>query len=64
LVIEIPAVVRNKARAAGADDWIGGLPALLVDLAAAWSIKIGKPFKDGSEHSWPKPPGVTGPSQS
>ena len=48
-MIEIPVVVRSKARAAGADDWIDGLEVLLVELAAEWSIEIGQPYEGGSE---------------
>ena len=48
-MIEIPAVVRNKARAAGANDWVDDLPVLLSELAAAWSIVIGQPYEGGSE---------------
>jgi streptomycin 6-kinase len=48
-VIEIPSVVRNKARAVGADDWIDCLPALLAELAADWSIEIGQTYEGGSE---------------
>jgi streptomycin 6-kinase len=48
-VIEISVAVRNKARAAGADDWIAGLPGLLAELAADWSIAIGRSYEGGSE---------------
>ena len=48
-MIEIPAVVRNKARAAGANDWVDDLPVLLSELAADWSIVIGQPYEGGSE---------------
>jgi streptomycin 6-kinase len=48
-VIEIPPVVRAKARAAGADDWIASLPASLAELATDWSISIGRPYEGGSE---------------
>jgi streptomycin 6-kinase len=48
-VVEVPVAVRNKARAAGADDWIDGLPTLLAGLAADWSITIGAPYEGGSE---------------
>ena len=48
-MIEIPVVVRSKARAAGAADWIDGLEVLLVELAAEWSIEIGQPYEGGSE---------------
>jgi streptomycin 6-kinase len=43
MVIEVPAVVRNKARAAGAEDWLERLPALVSSLEADWSIVVGRP---------------------
>lgn len=48
-MIEVPAVVRNKARAAGAEDWLERLPALVVSLEADWSIAVGRPYEGGSE---------------
>jgi streptomycin 6-kinase len=48
-VIEVPAVVRNKARAAGAEDWLGRLPALVASLEADWSIAAGRPYEGGTE---------------
>lgn len=48
-MIEVPAVVRSKARAAGAEDWLQGLPALVSSLEADWSIAIGRPYEGGTE---------------
>jgi len=48
-VIEVSAVVRNKARAAGADSWLDELPELVAGLASAWSIVVGRPFDGGTE---------------
>jgi streptomycin 6-kinase len=48
-MIEVPAIVRNKARAAGAEDWLDGLPALVSSLEAGWSIAVGRPYAGGSE---------------
>ena len=48
-MIEVSAVVRNKARAAGADDWLERLPALVSSLEADWSIAVGRPYGGGSE---------------
>jgi streptomycin 6-kinase len=48
-VIEVPAVVRNKARAAGAEEWLERLPALVSSLEADWSITVGHPYGGGSE---------------
>jgi hypothetical protein len=33
-MIEVPAAVRNKARAVGAEDWLKGLPVLVSSLEA------------------------------
>ena len=48
-MIEVPAVVRNKARAVGAEDWLERLPALVSSLEADWSIVLGRPYGGGSE---------------
>jgi streptomycin 6-kinase len=48
-VIEVPAVVRNKARAVGADDWLHELPVLVSSLATEWSIVVGEPYEGGTE---------------
>ncbi len=48
-MIEVPAAVRNKARAAGAEDWLERLPALVSSLEADWSIAVGRPYGGGSE---------------
>src|SRR5437867_13157562 len=48
-MLEVPAVVRHKARAAGAGDWRGRLPALVSSLEADWSIAVGHPYEGGTE---------------
>ncbi|HEY2552528.1 MAG TPA: aminoglycoside phosphotransferase family protein [Streptosporangiaceae bacterium] len=48
-VIEVPDVVRNMARSAGAQDWLDGLSALVSSLEADWSITVGRPYQGGSE---------------
>jgi streptomycin 6-kinase len=48
-VIDVPAVVRNRARAAGAGDWLERLPAIVSSLEAGWSITVGHPYGGGSE---------------
>ncbi len=48
-MIEVPAVVRNKARAAGAEGWLERLPTLVSSLEADWSIAVGRPYGGGSE---------------
>ncbi len=40
-MIEVPPVVRAKADAAGAADWIERLPAIVADLERDWSIAVG-----------------------
>src|ERR1700704_2817648 len=48
-MIDVPAVVRNKARAAGAEDWLERLPALVSSLEADWAITVGHPYEGGTE---------------
>lgn len=48
-MIDAPAVVRNAARAAGAEDWLDRLPALVSSLEADWSITVGHSYEGGSE---------------
>jgi streptomycin 6-kinase len=42
----IPAVVRTKAMALDADEW---LPELVADVAAEWSLSVGRTFEDATE---------------
>ena len=48
-MIDVPAVVRNKARAVGAEDWLERLPTLVSSLEADWSIAVGHPYEGGTE---------------
>jgi streptomycin 6-kinase len=48
-VIEVPAVVRAKAEAANADDWLAGLPDLVAGLERDWAITVGRPYTGGTE---------------
>src|SRR5207245_4079183 len=48
-VIDVPAVVRNKALAVGAASWLDELPTLVASLEQDWSIVVGHPFADASE---------------
>ena len=48
-MIDMPAVVRNKARAVGAEDWLERLPTLVSSLEADWSIAVGHPYEGGTE---------------
>ena len=45
----VPAVVRNKALAAGAAQWISDLPGLAADLERDWSVTIGPSYDDATE---------------
>jgi streptomycin 6-kinase len=42
-------VVRNKARAVGAADWIDDLPELVAGLEREWRITVGPPYDGGTE---------------
>lgn len=42
-------VVRNKALAAGAADWIDGLPELVAGLERDWRITVGRRYDDSTE---------------
>jgi streptomycin 6-kinase len=48
-VLELPEVVRNRALAEGADDWLAGLDALVGDLAGRWDFTVGTTHTDGTE---------------
>jgi streptomycin 6-kinase len=48
-MIEIPRVVLNKARLAGASHWISALPALIRDLENEWSLSVGRTYQDATE---------------
>jgi streptomycin 6-kinase len=48
-MVDVPPVVRNKARAAGAERWLAELPGLVAELAADWGITIGAPYADPTE---------------
>jgi streptomycin 6-kinase len=52
--IEIPEVVATKAGAAGCAWWLDALPALVAELAARWDLRVGRPFRDGTE-AWVAP---------
>jgi len=44
-----PAVVREKALAAGAARWLDDLPELVGGLERDWSIRVGRPYQDATE---------------
>jgi streptomycin 6-kinase len=47
--IPLSPVVRNKALAAGAADWIENLPELVAGLERDWRITVGRPYDGGTE---------------
>ena len=48
-MVEIPVVVRNKAVAVGALEWLAELPALVAELEGEWCFGAGRPFSDATE---------------
>jgi streptomycin 6-kinase len=49
MVAGVPDVVRNKALAAGATQWVRDLPELVARLERKWSIAVGRPYDSGTE---------------
>jgi streptomycin 6-kinase len=45
----IPEVVRRKAVAAGAHDWLAGLPGLVAEFEREWGLRAGKVFDGATE---------------
>lgn len=48
-VIKVPNVVRNKAIALGAEDWLKHLPSLIIELEDRWKITVGRSIEGGTE---------------
>lgn len=48
-MLDVPAVVRNKARSVDAMWWIDDLPKLVASLEREWSIAVGRPYDDSTE---------------
>jgi hypothetical protein len=48
-MLQVPEVVREKARALGADDWLEALPELVAEVAGGWSLSVTKTFDGGTE---------------
>jgi streptomycin 6-kinase len=48
-LLDVPAVVREKAYAAGAAGWLRGLPELVAGLEEEWSIAVGRVYGGGTE---------------
>ncbi|WP_433075838.1 aminoglycoside phosphotransferase family protein [Dactylosporangium sp. CA-052675] len=47
--VDVPEVVRRKAVAAGARDWLAGLPGLLAALEREWGLRLGPVYQGGTE---------------
>jgi len=48
-MIEIPAVVREKALTVGASAWIDELPLLIQAIETDWGITVGRAYRDSTE---------------
>jgi streptomycin 6-kinase len=48
-VVKVPYVVRNKAIALGAEDWLNNLPSLIIELEGRWKITVGSSIEGGTE---------------
>lgn len=48
-MIDVDAVVRNKALAAGASSWLDELSALVADIERDWSLVVGRQIPGGTE---------------
>lgn len=49
MAIDVPEVVRRKARKVGAEKWLDDLPDLVANLERDWLIRVGTPFEDATE---------------
>lgn len=47
--VRVPETVRATVRAAGADAWLAGLPALIERLERDWDIAVGPGYEDATE---------------
>lgn len=48
-MIDVPEVVRAKALAVGAEDWLDGLPDLVGYLTGEWGLTLGRTYPDATE---------------
>jgi streptomycin 6-kinase len=48
-MLNVPAVVREKALAVGAVAWVDGLPELIRAIEEDWDISVGQPYGDSTE---------------
>ena len=42
-------MVREKARAVGAETWLDDLPDLIASIEADWRISVGRAYRDSTE---------------
>src|SRR4051794_41939556 len=48
-MVDVPDVVREKARAVEADGWVDELPRLVASLETEWQIGVGRAYRDSTE---------------
>ena len=48
-MLEVPAVVRSKALAVGAEAWLDALPLLVARLEVDWRIAVGRAYPEPTE---------------
>jgi streptomycin 6-kinase len=48
-MLDVPAVVREKALAVGAAHWVNGLPEVIRAIEKDWDISVGQPYGDSTE---------------
>jgi len=48
-MLEIPAIVREKATAVGAQTWLDDIPALVSAIELDWRIVVGRTYRDSTE---------------
>ncbi len=48
-MVDVPAVVRNKAVSVGADSWLGDLDDLVAGLVRDWELTVVSSFDEGTE---------------
>lgn len=48
-MVNVPAVVREKALAVGAAAWLDGLPELIRAIEDDWDISVGQPYRGSTE---------------
>lgn len=47
--LDVPEIVRTKARLVGAEGWLAALPTIVAALEDDWSMTVGAPFADVTE---------------